>query len=365
MATYPPQGLKNLPIVSVVIPAHDSESWLPLTLRSACGQTLRDIEILVIDDGSTDGTASLVRELAAKDPRIRLIQRENGGVGAARNTGIREARGKYIAPLDADDLWDPEKLEAQVECMEAGGEEMGLVYCWLDKIDGDGKLLASSFPWELEGRILKPLILRNFIGNASVPMFRRSCLDQVGLYLESSEQEGSQGCEDWDLSLRLAEKFDFGLVRRSLVGYRQLADCMSLNVGWMSRSYEIAMRRARARNPDLPEEVFRWSAGNFYSYLVSKCFLWNEYRDCLLSIHRAVSADPILLTNRRFHAMGLKSLVRLVTGTRRKEPEVQTNPAPPVGLAPPLARRSTWSEKIQAKRWESVQNHNDHGSCGV
>ncbi len=340
----------------MVIPAYNAELWLPFTLQAACNQTLRDIEILVVDDGSRDGTAAVALDHAARDARIRLIQTTNGGVGAARNSGIREARGRFIAPLDADDLWHPDKLEEQVACMEAGGEEMGLVYCWLEKIDATGGVITASFPWEIEGRVLRPLILRNFLGNASVPLFRRSALDEVGLYLEAGEQGGSQGCEDWDLAIRLAEKFTFGLVRRSLVGYRQLEDCMSLQTDWMGQTYEITMDRAKARNPGLDPEVFRWSAGNFYSYLVSKCYVWGNYRGCLDSIFRAVSADPMLVINRKFHAMGLKSVIRLMSGTRGNIPSSGNGSDAALAFLPPGKSAASWSERVQAKRWAAAQS---------
>ena len=347
MPTSPSRA--DIPIVTVVIPAFNAEAWLPLTLQSACSQTLREIEILVVDDDSRDGTAKIALDHAARDPRIRLIRRENGGVGAARNSGIREARGKYIAPLDADDLWFPEKLEAQVARMEEGGEEMGIVYCWSEKIDSQGRRLTDSIPFEIEGRAHVPLILRNFIGNASVPLFRTSALAEVGLYLDCVEQEGAQGCEDWELCIRLAEKFTIGLVRRPLVSYRQVEACMSLNISWMSLSYEIAMRRARARNPGIPSEVFRWSAGNFYSYLCSKCFLWADYPGCLRSMVKAISADTMLMSSRRLHLMGLKSIGRILTRTRGRLPEPAASPSE---SAPEVKRRASWSDGIQAKRWQ-------------
>ena len=340
--------------LSVVIPAFNAETWLPAALESACRQTLADIEILVVDDGSIDRTSSVAMAHAARDARIRVIRRENGGVGAARNTAIRQARGKYIAPLDADDLWAPEKLAAQVACMEAGGEGMALSYCWSEKIDAHGERMTTSFPFEIEGRVLRPLVLRNFIGSGSVPMFRAAALDAVGLYLERSDQGGVQGCEDWDLSLRLAERYQVGLVRRCLVGYRQVPDCMSLNVDGMSRSYEVVMARAIERNPGLGPEVFHWSAGNFFSYLVAKCYLWGDYRGCLRSMAKAVGSDPMLVSNHRFYLMGLKCIVRLLTGTRGRPPGSSNESPPAVSSAPARARRRSLAESIQARRWQEA-----------
>jgi len=341
--------------VTVVVPAYNAERWLALTLESACQQTLREIEVLVVDDGSSDRTVQVALDFARRDPRVRLICRKNGGVGAARNSAILEARGKYIAPLDADDLWSPDKLAAQVACMEAGGEEMGMCYCWSEKIDANGDRITESYPFDLEGTVLRPLILRNFIGSGSVPMFRTSALREVGNYLERSEQGGVQGCEDWDLSLRLAERHLIGLVPKCLVGYRQLVDCMSLNAAGMSQSFEVIMNRAKGRNPEMPRTVFRWSAGIFYSYLVAKCYLWADYRGCLSSMTKAVAADPILVFNRRFYLMGLKSIVRIVTRTRSRLPSADRgNTDGASSPSPARHRRSSWAEDVQTRRWEEA-----------
>ncbi len=346
----PPPQLKGGILVSVLIPAHNAEKWLVPTLKSACSQSLQAIEIIVVDDGSTDGTAALVEEQAAADPRIRLIRQENGGVGEARNTAIRASSGKYLAPLDADDVWYADKLELQVRAMEEGGEETGLVYCWSEKIDQSGRPITDSFPFEIEGKVVRSLVLRNFIGNASTPMFRASVLKKVGLYLTREEQGGAQGCEDWDLSLRVTEQSRVAVVRKTLVGYRQVEGCMSLQIDGMSRSYEIAMSRARLRNPDLQAKIFRWSAGHFHSYLVSKCYLWGCYRDCLRSIFRAVTSDPLLGSNHKFYLMGVKSLIRILTGERGRVPGGPTDPSRSAVAFPARYVRKTFSDSIQTRR---------------
>src|SRR5262245_4518179 len=102
------------PLASVIIPAYNAERFLRQAVESALAQSYPNVEVLVIDDGSTDGTRQLADELAKADGRLRVITQQNAGVGAARNRGIAEARGKYIAPLDADDFWYPEKLARQV-----------------------------------------------------------------------------------------------------------------------------------------------------------------------------------------------------------------------------------------------------------
>src|SRR6201987_3145378 len=114
-------------LVSVIIPAFDAAANIRQTLNAVLAQTYQDIEVIVVDDGSSDATGAIVEEYVARDTRFHLIRQCNAGVGAARNTAIRKARGKYIAPLDADDFWSPEKLEKQVDCMEQSGFETGVV----------------------------------------------------------------------------------------------------------------------------------------------------------------------------------------------------------------------------------------------
>ncbi|MEM9237384.1 MAG: glycosyltransferase family A protein, partial [Verrucomicrobiota bacterium] len=193
------------PLVSVIVPAFNAESKLPAALDSVLAQTEVSWECLVIDDGSTDGTAGIVRNYEAKDSRFRLIQQENLGVGAARNSGLAQAKGEFIAPLDADDRWLPEKLEKQVKRMEEEGPDCGLVYCWSNRIDDQGAFMWRCRPFEAEGEVFDALLMWNFVGNASVPLYRASVLAGIRPYLTRVEQGGVQGCEDWELSLRMAD----------------------------------------------------------------------------------------------------------------------------------------------------------------
>ena len=117
-------------LVSIVIPAFNCARTIAETLGSAQGQTHAELDIIVVDDGSTDGTAEIVARHAAADPRIRYLRQANSGVAAARNHGIAEARGPYVALLDADDLWHPTKIAAQLRRFEERGPATALVYTW-------------------------------------------------------------------------------------------------------------------------------------------------------------------------------------------------------------------------------------------
>src|SRR5262249_883170 len=124
-------------LVSIVIPVHNGERFISRTLASALAQTYHPIEVLVTDDGSTDRSAALIEADAVRNSRIRLFRSQRLGVAAARNLAISKARGEFIAPLDADDLWHPQKIARQVEIMRASPATVGLVYCWSVEIDED------------------------------------------------------------------------------------------------------------------------------------------------------------------------------------------------------------------------------------
>lgn len=107
----------KLPLVSVIIPAYNAEFFIEKTLNSVLSQTYKNIEVLVVDDGSQDRTAEIITSIAKIDSRVFLLQQSNAGVAAARNLAINKCRGEYIAPIDADDIWYPQNLEKQVQCM--------------------------------------------------------------------------------------------------------------------------------------------------------------------------------------------------------------------------------------------------------
>ena len=153
-------------LVSVVIPAHNAAATIGETLLSVRSQTHRMLEILVIDDGSTDGTADIVRAHAALDSRIRLVQLKNGGVAAARNRGIEEAAAGLVAFVDADDLWAPHKIEKQIAALRKEGPSVALVYTWWARIDAASRITTRCGPTEA-GDVLERLCLDNFVGNGS------------------------------------------------------------------------------------------------------------------------------------------------------------------------------------------------------
>jgi glycosyltransferase involved in cell wall biosynthesis len=341
-------------LVSVIVPAFNAAAYIRQTLNSVLAQTYREIEVIVVDDGSSDATANIVEEFVTRDARFQLIRQSNAGVGAARNTAIRKARGKYLAPLDADDLWSPDKLEAQVACMEQSGTDTGLVYCGSTLIDEQGKVVHSGETKTLEGRLRHAMVLKNLLGNASVPLFRASALEKVGLYLTRPREQGGQGCEDWDLALRIAENFEIRVVPKHLVGYRQSASAMSVDVGSMEASFATVMRRARQRNGDLPPAAFRWSAGYFYHYIAEKCYESHHYPSCIRYLTRAIDANPVLLLNPRIYKTGTKSLLGLMPGPIEKN-GTGTNLSPKKGRKRPFKLDGIFRH-LELARWSAALN---------
>ena len=205
------------PLVSVVIPVYNGERYLPETLRSVFEQTYANIEVICVDDGSTDRSAAI---LDSYGDRIIVVRQENTGVGGARNTGMKTARGDFIALLDQDDWWRPEKTEKQVALFVAD-ENLGLVHTASDHYDeasGNyvGPLHPEAQPQRLVGDCYPRLLLDNQIYNSSV-MVRKSVLDRVG-YCDPDIQGNTVA--DYDLWLRIAKVSRLGFVEEPLTVFR-------------------------------------------------------------------------------------------------------------------------------------------------
>ena len=227
----------SLELVSVIIPVFNGERHLAKTLQSVLRQTYDQIEVVIVDDGSTDRSCAVAEAAAQADKRIRLLTNPGKGVAAARNHGIANAAGPLIAPLDADDLWHPAKVARQVERMTHCTPETGVVYCCSVEIDELDRVIDVGPIEEMpEGKTLPKLVERNFLGNASTPLIRRSFLDAFDGYDPGMRDAQAQGTEDWKLYLRLAEICEFAVVPELLVGYRKSESSMSADVSGMARS---------------------------------------------------------------------------------------------------------------------------------
>jgi len=198
--------------VSVVIPTRDRRGLLALTLRCALRQRGVDLEVVVVDDGSTDDTADMLRRLG--DPRVHLVRHATPtGVSASRNAGVAAARGEWIAFLDDDDLWAPDKLTLQLQAAEAAGRTW--VYAGTVNVDDRLRILEGGPPPPPE-RVPELLTRYNPVpAGASNVMVRADALARVGSF-----DPRLRRTEDWDLWIRLARDGPPAAVRRPLVAYR-------------------------------------------------------------------------------------------------------------------------------------------------
>lgn len=302
----------ELPLVSVIIPAYNAEPFIRKTIDSVLAQTYSQLEIIVVDDGSSDQTAEIVREISQKDDRITLFRQANAGVAIARNLAIHHAQGDYIAPIDADDIWYPRKLEKQMRVMLNAGPEVGLVYAWSVYITEADDLTTTCQINYLEGVAHIPMLYGNQLGNASSALIRRSCFEAIGGYNPQLRAHNAQGCEDWDLYLRIAEKFEFRVVPELLVGYRQVLNSMSFNHLTMKRSSDFVLASARTRFPEIPEVVYQWSNSSFNWYLAMRCDQCDDYSNTIRYLYRSAQTDFFPLLRPRFYKLLVRSLCNLL-----------------------------------------------------
>lgn len=226
-----------MPPVSVVIPVRDGERFVGAAIDSVLAQTMRDFEVVVVDDGSTDRTAEI---LAAYGDRIRVHRQKNAGVAAARNAGAAIARGAYIAFLDADDVWLPHKLERQMPLFD--DEEVTLVYAAVRIVDEELRPLREVAPCAPDDALSATLC----VGPAPVPLtmtgiVRRSAFEAVGGFDERLSTSA-----DADFVCRVALHYRLASVPEALALYRQHGMQMHLNVDAMER--DMALLHAKFFN---------------------------------------------------------------------------------------------------------------------
>jgi len=203
-------------IVSVIIPTYNRKLIVESAIRSALDQTLKDFEIIVVDDGSTDGTKEYLESLSLP---IKLISKENGGVASARNAGIKEAIGTYIAFLDSDDSWLPTKLEMQVQYLESH-PDIPLVYTD-EYIEVNGEVLPKTrferadAGDDIKNNFLLPGFVQRTPIHTSAMMIRKSVFEEVGYFNETLKIH-----EDSELWNRISRKYKFGYIDIPLAVFR-------------------------------------------------------------------------------------------------------------------------------------------------
>lgn len=283
------------PKVSVVIPAHNAAPYIAETIDSARAQTYGNIEIIVVDDGSTDATKSALEPYVARGDILYLYQ-ECSRQAAARNNGIRHATGELIAFLDADDVWLPGKLAAQVPLF--ADPEVGLVYANAVFWDGSAEWPHAHEKAFTRGRIFDHLMAYgNFIW-ASTAVVRRSVLDAVGPFKEG---EGFYGIEDYHMWLRIASRYKADYTGSVLEKYRVVPGSASSDILGMLRK-EIAVKEDIVRIIPVPEPLRRRSFANLYWKLCYHLAEAGAYDECAGYLKKLMALEPFSMRTWKMRA---------------------------------------------------------------
>jgi glycosyltransferase involved in cell wall biosynthesis len=211
-----------LPIVSIIVPTYNGVRYIAETIQSILQQTYKDFEIIVIDDGSTDETVQVIHSFGKK---VRYFYQSNRGPASARNIGIQQAKGKYIALIDHDDLWLPNKLEKQVPILEKM-PGVGLVYSdafnfYTDSNECPNTCFDLKQPYA--GKVFKYLFIGNFIPNLTV-LVRKECFEKIGYFDVSGKMRMT---DDYHMWLQVSQQYDFEYIDQPLAKFRRHQNNMS------------------------------------------------------------------------------------------------------------------------------------------
>lgn len=305
-----------MPQISVVIPAYNAERTIVETIQSVQKQTFQDLEIIVINDGSQDKTLELVRSI--QDDRLHIFSYENGGLPVARNRGISHATSKFIAFLDADDLWTADKLEQQITVLQQN-PEAGVAYSWTCFMDVDeqGKPLSflPSPKYSFAGNVYEDLLVSDFIHSGSNTLIRREAIETAGEF-----DPVLKSCEDWDYWLRLARQWNFVVVPKHQILYRRTPGTMSSKVEVMKEASQISIEKAYQAAPPELQHLKTQTLTSFHLYCAG---LYLQHRtdrngvSCAWQhLWSAIHLNPKLLLVRSTQKLLIKFLLKQVFPTR-------------------------------------------------
>ena len=287
-------------LVSVIIPAYNTDQYLAQTLDSVLAQTYSHFEVMIVDDGSTDRTLETAQEYAAKDDRIRVISQPNQGVSLTRNHGIRETTGELVAFLDSDDRWHPTKLSAHVDHFQSFRqdakstemESLGMSFAKVMFITSDGRCTQQYSNSKLTNIGPEDFYIENLAITPSNVVIRRSLLDQVGHFVSQPE-----GLEDQEIFVRIAcsgaiiEGLD-----QVLTEYRIVESSVSSNLCRMEKNWQLLNRCIEIYAPNLVERHYDRAYAYFLRYLARRSIrIRANPQETQAFIWRAIRQDKSLL----------------------------------------------------------------------
>ena len=275
-------------LVSVIVPIFNRQQLVGPALDSIVEQTYRPLEIIAVDDGSTDGTQEILAGYADRFPDlVTVIRQPNSGPAAARNRALTRARGEFIAFLDSDDVWLPSKLELQLPRFTP---EIGLIYSALQEVDADGRVLATvDCDPRMRGDVYRHLLVRNRMTGGTV-VVKRSVLECVGVFDESL-----RAAENWDLWIRISKAFLVDFVDEPLLQYQKHDDRLSLDRPRMQAAAEAVLAKHFPESPAADDpllENYNRAYANIYYRRGVNFFTAGNYREARQMFRRCWKYCP-------------------------------------------------------------------------
>lgn len=261
------------PLVSVVMPAYNSEKYISEAIESVLNQTFKDFEFIIVNDGSTDNTFNIIKEYARKDKRIKVINnKKNCGISKTRNNGIKLARGKYIATHDSDDISLPTRFQEQLSFMEQH-PEVGVVGAYIQIFDSDSGKIIGIRKYSNEDKVLRKNIFFYSPIAQPVSMIRKEVFSEVGYY-----DNNYPPTEDLDLWFKIGTKYKFSNINKILLRYRVNSNSATSSRTKLMEKLTIRIRWKNQNNPSyhFGPLAFTYNSLHFLSlYLIpSKFKLW-------------------------------------------------------------------------------------------
>jgi len=302
--TQQPASNAKAPLVSVVMPIYGVERFVAEAIDSVLSQTFSDFEFIIVDDVSPDRSHAICEEYSCSDDRIRIIRHEtNRGLAGARNTGIRHARGQYIALLDSDDRWTMDKLEEHVKHLNES-PKVGLSFSRSVFMNEDGELMNTYQMPKLSGITPEHLLCRNPIGNGSAPVIRREVFDDIAvednLYGETENyyfDDRFRQSEDIECWIRIASLTDWEIegLSEPLTVYRLNSGSLSANIPKQLATWEAVIDKAREHSPELVERAGGLASAYQLRYLARQAIRLQDGKMALSLTMQAIKQDPSIV----------------------------------------------------------------------
>lgn len=264
--------------IDVIIPAYNNGKYLIDAINSVLIQNDFVHKILVIDDGSTDNSKKIITSLKLLHPKIQYYYQENKGLSAARNAGIKMSTAKYLAFLDADDIWLPNKLKKQLYIFsQTKYRRLGLVYGEYLDIDEKGNEIKNFGGFRLhpqiKGKVSKELLECNYAtGSGSAVLVKKECFDRVGMF-----DKTLKACEDWDMWMRIAQEYDFDYVDEPLVKLRRHQNSMQADRYHMISNQVKLIAKMERSNLEVSSNMKRDLRREILGVIISNPFIASLY----------------------------------------------------------------------------------------